>query len=426
MRTKTAGAGNVVVGLDLGTTKICALIAETTGSGRVKIIGVGNSASEGMRRGVVIDVEKTVQAIRRAVEEAELMAGVQVVAAYVGIAGEHVGSRNSRGVVAVGGSEGEVSPLDKERVIDAARAVSLPIDREVLHVLPQEFFVDGQGGIRDPVGMVGVRLEADVHIVTGAVTAAQNICKSILRADFEVRDIVLEPLASSYAVRDAAERDMGGCLIDGGGGTTDVTLFGRGSVRHTAVIGLGGQNVTNDVAIGLRTSWPQAEAIKCTHGAALSEQVEKEEVIEVPGIAGRPPRRVPRRELVTIIEPRMEEIFTMVRDPLRKMENPGTLGAGVVLTGGGVLLQGTVDLAEQVFEVPVRLGLPRGPRGTSLEGMADRVNSPIYATALGLVLFGMENMGMGKVNVQHRASGLGEGRFDAVLERMREWFHAWV
>ncbi len=412
--------GGMVVGLDLGTTKICAVIAERMAHGGIHIIGVGNSSSDGLRRGVVVDVEKTVLSIKKAVEEAELMAGVEVSSVYAGIAGEHIGSLNSRGIIAIGGHAREIVTADRERVEEAACAVAaVPIDREVLHVLPQEFMVDDQREIRDPTGMSGVRLEVDVHIVTGAVTSAQNICKSILRAGIEVRDIVLEPLASSWAVLDEEEKEMGICVVDVGGGTTDMALFAQGSVRHTGVIGLGGQNVTNDVAIGLRTSWPHAEKIKCDRGTALAGRVDAEEMVEVPGIAGRPPRSVSRRDLGAIIGPRMEEIFTMVRRELVERAGGNMPHSGVVLTGGGALLNGAVELAEQVFERPVRLGVPRG-----VEGMAERVTSPVYATALGLVLLGAENRTA--TNGQHKPDRLSEGKFDTVLTRMKEWFQGLI
>ncbi len=411
---------DIVVGLDLGTTKICAIIAERGVEGQVKVIGVGNHPSEGLRRGVVVDVEKTVESIKKAVSEAELMAGVEIGSVYAGIAGEHVGSANSHGLIAVGGEGGEVSSVDRDRVIEAARAVAgIANDREILHILPQDFSVDEQRGIRNPVGMVGARLEVDVHIVTGAVTSAQNICKSVLRAGIEVRDIVLEPLASSYAVLEQEERDMGVCLVDVGGGTTDVALFTQGSIRHTNVIGLGGQNVTNDVAIGLRTSWSHAESIKCASGTALAERVEKGDMVEVPGVAGRAPHQVPRQMLAAIIQPRMEEVFALVRRELAGALYGRPLNAGIVLTGGGALLEGAVELAEQVFELPVRLGIPRG-----FTGMADSVTNPIYATALGLALFGVESQEPGSGHVVEGPEGLSEGKFDSVLTRMRHWFKA--
>ena len=413
--------GGMVVGLDLGTTKICAVIAERSETGGLGIIGVGSSPSDGLRRGVVVDVEKTVQSIVKAVAEAQLMAGVEVNSVYAGIAGEHIGATNSRGVIAVGGIHEEIGESERDRVIESARAVAdVPIDREILHVLPQEFSIDDQRGIRDPIGMSGVRLEVEVHIVTGAVTSAQNICKSILRAGIEVRDIVLEPLASSQAVLEEDEREMGVCLLDVGGGTTDIAVFSQGTVRHTGVIGLGGQNVTNDVAVGLRTSWANAEAIKCDSGSALASLVGGDDAIEVPGIGDRPPKLIPRSELAEIIEPRMEELFSLAADRLISfgLECPfsaGLLSAGIVLTGGGALLQGAVELAERVFQVPVRLGIPTG-----FAGMTERVASPIYATALGLVLFGSENPITG--SGQARPNGLTEGRFEQVLKRMKEWF----
>ena len=407
----------IAVGLDLGTTKICAIIAEMAEQGRLNILGVGSCPSDGLRRGVVIDVEKSVNSIKKAVYQAELMAGVQVAAVYAGIAGEHISSFDSRGVIAIGGDNGAVNVADRERVIAAARAVSIPVEREVIHVLPQEFIVDGQSGIREPVGMVGVRLEANVHIITGAITSAQNICKSILRAGIEVRDIVLEPLASSCAVLDSDEKDMGVCLVDIGGGTTDVALFFQGGVRHTSVIGLGGQNVTNDVAIGLRTSWPQAENIKCTYGASLVDLVGEDEMVNLPAIATSGPRSVSRRELAAIIQPRMEEIFTLVRGELEGTNCNTFPNISIVLTGGGALLDGVVGLAERVFEMPARLGVPEGHAG-----MSDKVMSPIYATALGLVSFGLEYQKSTNSSVHHPNKGLSEGRFETVLNRMKEWF----
>jgi cell division protein FtsA len=410
---------SVVAGLDLGTTKVCAAITEADGEGPPRIIGVGQHPSEGLRRGVIVDVEKTVQAVGKAVKQAELMAGVEVEAVYAGIAGEHIHSFNSTGVVAVSGVAGRIGAGDRERVLEAASAVSVPPEREVLHILPQEFAVDGRWGIVDPVGMQGVRLEAAVHMVTGAVNAAQNICRSILRAGFEVRDLVLGPLACGQAVLDEEERQMGACLIDVGGGTTDVALFHRGGVRHTGVIGLGGRNVTNDLAIGLRTSWPQAERLKCQQGVALAERVGKEEMVEVPGIGGRSSQAVERRKLATIIEARMEEIFSLVR------QQTGLVGrrpeVGVVLTGGGALLEGVIELAERVLEAPARLGLPRG-----LGGLAEQVATPVYATALGLVLYGLGLSRRPGPVVQARNGHPGAVRPGSVLGRVKEWVQTWV
>ena len=329
--------GAVVAGLDLGTTKICAIIAERSDNGKLRIIGTGQRPSEGLRRGVIVDAEQTVKAIDEVVRQAELMAGVEAGAVYAGIAGEHIASLNSSGMVAVGDNGGRIAALDRERVLDAAGAVKVPLDREVLHILPQEFAVDGKRGIPDPVGMYGVRLEANVHVVTGAVTAVQNICRSILRAGVDVRDIVLEPLASSYAVLSEDEKQMGVCLIDIGGGTTDVTVFARGELRYSGIIGLGGQNVTNDVGIGLRTSWAEAERIKCAHGSAVTDGIADAEQVAVPGIAGRSAQPMPRRDLADIVEARMEELFALARQQVLAGMPGAVLGAGIVLTGGGAL-----------------------------------------------------------------------------------------
>jgi cell division protein FtsA len=379
--------GQIAVGLDLGTTKICAVIAEQVEEGW-NVIGVGNAPSEGLKRGVVVDVEGTVAGIRRALDEAQLMAGLDVEAVFAGIAGEHISSLNSRGVIGIGGRGAEIGPEDRARVIEAARAVAIPFDREVLHVLPQEFVVDDQRGIRDPVGMSGVRLETSVHIVTGAATAAQNITKSIERAGVGVRGLLLEPLASGRAVLQADEREMGVCLVDIGGGTTDVAFYTQGGVRHTAVIGIGGQNVTNDVALCLRTSMAHAELVKREFGMAVAAGIDPGEMVEMPGIAGRDARQVARGELAAIIEARMEEVFSMVAEQIVRSGAGQELGAGIVLTGGGALLEGVVELAESVLDMPVRLGAPSG-----LGGVGERVASPIYATALGLVLMGAETEG---------------------------------
>jgi cell division protein FtsA len=413
-----SGDGKLVVGLDLGTTKICTVIAEVAADRGPRVLGVGSCPSQGLRRGVVTDVEKTVQAVEKAIHQAELMAGVEVQEVFAGIAGEHVSSLNSSGVVAIAGEDGRITEEDRRRVLESAGAVNIPIDREILHVLPQEFVVDGRRDIADPVGMFGVRLEAHVHVVTGAVTAAQNICRSILRAGLEVRDIALEPLASCAAVLNADERQMGICLVDVGGGTTDIAVFTRGGIRYTGVIGLGGQNVTSDVAIGLRTSWPTAEKIKCTWGTASLHQVGEDEVVEVPGVAGRPAQQTSRRLLADIIEARMEEIFILVREQLGAVRFE--LAAGIVLTGGGALIDGAVELAERVFEVPVRLGVPRG-----VTGMVEGVESPAYATALGLARLAGER-GARDGEQWLKRENLDEDGFEAVFGRMKEWFQTWV
>jgi cell division protein FtsA len=401
-------------GLDLGTTKVCCVIAEADIDGERRIIGVGTAPSEGLRRGVVIDVGKTVQSIQRAVDEAQTAAGVELRAVTAGIAGEHIGSLDSSGAVAVEGRDHEVGPGDRERAVEAARTVAIPFDREVLHVLPQEFAVDDQRGVRDPVGMTGVRLHADVHIVTGAVTSVQNVCKSVQRAGLEVEDIVLEPLASSRCLIGEEERDVGVALIDVGGGTTDLALFHGGSVRRTAVIGVGGQSVTSDIAICLRTSWGQADRLKLEHGTARVPDEEDDQYLLVSTGPGRPRDPVSRGQLAAIVEARMEEIFRLVGEQIDGCPGGDRLGAGIVLTGGGALVEGAVELAERVLQRPVRLAAPAGT-----EGIGERVASPIYATAVGLAWMAADGTG----DTRPRR-GLSEGRVDSVAGRMREWFEA--
>ena len=376
-----AQATKTHVGLDIGTTKISCIVADMNGAGELRIVGVGNAPSEGLRRGVVVDLEKTVSSITRAVDEAERMAGVPVKGVTAGIAGDHIRSINSRGVIAVSRKDNEIGPADVSRVVEAAQAVAIPVDREIIHVIPQEFIVDDQDGIKDPVGMSGVRLEAEVHIITGAVTSAQNICRAIQRAGLKVHDLVLEPLASSHAVLGRDERDLGVVLLDIGGGTTDVAVFFEGSIRHTAIIPFGGSNVTNDIAIGLRTPIDKAEAIKIMHGSALASLVPAEETITVSGVGGRADREISRHVLASMIEPRMEEIFTLANREVKKNHFAELLGGGVVLTGGTSLMPGIVDLAEQVFEMPVRLGVPQG-----VGGLSANVADPRFSTGVGLVL----------------------------------------
>ena len=381
------GKENLLVGLDIGTTKIAVIISELQESGEPKIVGIGTSRSEGLKRGVVINLERTVESIAKAVEDAELMAGVKVNSVFAGIAGDHIRSINSRGVIAVSRSGNEIHPSDVQRVISAARTVALPMDREIIHVLPQEYTVDDQSGIKDPVGMAGVRLEAEVHIVTGAVTSAQNIYRSVKKSGLEVCDLVLQSLASSYALLSPEEQELGVTLIDLGGGTTDIAIFHDGSIRHTAVIGAGGKNVTNDIAIGLRTSVEQAEEIKKSYGCALSGLVNSDEMIQVPGVRGGEPKEISRSVLAAIIEPRAEEIFSLVLQEMKKTNYSDLLGAGVVLTGGGSLLEGMVELAEQIFDMPVRKGIPQG-----FSGLVDVVSTPIHSTGVGLILYGLEQL----------------------------------
>jgi cell division protein FtsA len=406
------GSNNYVVGLDIGTTKIGAIIADLSVEEGPKIVGVGTSTSEGLRRGVVVNLEKTVQSISKAVAEAELMAGTEVHSVLAGIAGDHIRSINSRGVIAVSGANREIGKSDVNRVVDAAKAVAIPMDREIIHVLPQEYIVDDQAGIKDPVGMAGVRLEAEVHIVTGAVTSAQNLYKSVQKSGLNVKDLVLEPLASSYAVLSPEEKELGVVLLDIGGGTTDIAVFYEGSIRHTAVIGLGGNNVTGDIAIGLRTSLAQAEKIKLEKGTALVSLVEDDDFITVPGIGGRQDRQVPRSLLASIIQPRMEELFSLAMREIRRTDYADLLAAGAVLTGGASLLPGVVELAEQIFDMPVKLGIPVG-----FGGLVDLAQSPLHATGVGLILYAMQNgdqNGLGRLTEANM--------FERIFDRMKKWF----
>ncbi len=403
-----------ITGLDIGTTKIGVIIAEVNGEATPTIIGVGTSPSEGLRRGVVVNLEKTVRSIRAAIEEAERQAGLHVGEVYAGIAGDHIKSINGRGVVAVAGPDNEITQADICRVIDAAKAVALPIDREILHILPQEFIVDDQNGIKDPIGMSGVRLEAEVHIVTGAVTSAQNIYRSIDRAHVHTVDLVLEPLASSYAVLGEDEKELGCIVMDLGGGTTDIAMLFEGSIRHTAVVGLGGNNVTNDLALGLRTPIENAEAIKKEHGCAILREADREETIEVPGVGGRPARRIAKAYLVEIIQPRVEEILTLAQREITKSNFCHLMTAGLVLTGGGSLLKGTVELAEDIFDMPVKLGVPNG-----FTGLKDLATSPIHATGVGLIHYAMKHKYENGELLRSDDSSI----LAWVGERMRKWFN---
>ena len=398
---------SLVVGLDIGTTKICTIVGEMA-DGQVKSIGLGPFPSKGLRKGVVINIESTVQSIKKAVEEAELMADCHITSVYVGIAGGHIKGINSHGVIAI--KNKEITEKDKNRVIDAASAVAMPMDREIIHVIPQEYIVDDQDGIKDPVGMSGVRLEGRVHIVTGAITSAQNIIKCANRAGLDVDDIVLEQLGSSEAVLTPEEKEMGAAIIDIGGGTTDLVIFLNGSIKHTAVFSMAGNHITNDISVGLRTPVEEAEKIKIRYGCALTSLVRKDETIEVPSVGGRKPRVLSRQTLAEIIEPRVEEILTLVRDELMKMNYGNLLASGVILTGGSAILEGIPELAEQIFNLPVRKGTPVG-----IGGLVDLVNSPIYATGVGLVLYGSRNMAQSRFKV-------GEGNiFSKVTRRMKEW-----
>jgi cell division protein FtsA len=403
---------NVFVGLDIGTTKIACIISELDSSGELKLIGVGVSPSDGLRKGVVVNIDKTVRSIQKAVEEAELMAGVDVDAVWVGVAGDHIRAINSRGVVAISRDDNEITESDVLRAIDAAKAVSIPMDREILHVIPQEYVVDDQKGIKDPIGMCGVRLETQVHIITGAVTSAQNIYKSVDKAGLKVIDLVLEPLASCYAVLEKDEKELGVALIDMGGGTTDIAIYFDESIRHTAVVGLGGKNVTSDIAIGIRTPIERAEEIKKQYGCAYSPLVKNNEFISVPGVGGREQREVSRAVLSSIIEPRMEEILSLALREIKRTEYADMLGAGVVLTGGGSLMDGVQELAEKVFEIPVKLGIPSG-----FGGLTEAAKSPVHATGVGLCMYGMEQA----KNRKGKKNLTGDDNFKKIFERMKSW-----
>ena len=402
------GQENIIVGLDIGTTKICAVVGEKTGD-KINIVGIGTHPSIGLRKGVVVNIESTVESIQKAVEEAELMAGCEISSVYAGIAGGHITGFNSRGIVAIKGPE--VTQQDVDRVIDAARAVAIPMDREVIHVIPQEFIIDEQGGIQNPVGMSGVRLEAKIHIVTGAVTSAHNIVKCANRSGLDVCDIVLEPLASGEAVLTDEEKDVGTALLDLGGGTSDLAIFSGKNIKHTFVLSLGGSNLTNDISIGLRASMAEAEKIKKKYGTCVARSINSEETIEVPGMGGRKPRKLPRQILGEILEPRVEEIFTLIKREIFRAGMDKIVTSGVVLTGGSSLLEGIEDIAETVFDLPSRLGRPRG-----ISGLTDVVNNPMYATAVGLVLYGARIQPKKKFRIRDT------NIFNRVMTRMKRWF----
>lgn len=423
---------DVIVGLDIGTTKICSIVGEITDNG-IDIVGIGTHPSSGLRKGVVINIDSTVESIKRAVEEAELMAGCEIRTAYVGIAGGHISSLNSHGIVAI--KDNEITENDVRRVIEAAKAVAIPLDREVIHVIPQEFIIDDQDGIKEPVGMCGVRLESKVHIVTGAVSSAQNIVKSCNKAGISVAELVLEPIASAEAVLTADERELGVVLVDIGGGTTDIAVYSQGSLVHTAVLAVGGNHITNDIAVGLRTPQNEAEKIKLKHGCAMASMVSPDETIEVPGVGGRKPRTVLRKLLAEIIEPRIEEIFSLVSREVAKSGYQDLVASGIVLTGGASILEGMPELAEFVFDMPVKRGMPLG-----LGGLKDVVNSPKFATAVGLLRY-MANKTAGRAKgpgrmfakfqagkVQAREKSAGgnvsdglTGAYDKVRASMRGW-----
>lgn len=400
---------NLIVGLDIGTSKVVAIVGEIGPEGEIEIIGLGSNPSRGLKKGVVVNIESTVHSIQRAVEEAELMAGCQINSAFAGIAGSHIRSLNSHGIVAI--RDKEVTSSDIDRVIDAARAVAIPADQKILHILPQEFLIDNQEGIKEPVGMSGVRLEAKVHLVTGAVSAAQNIIKCVRRCGLEVDDIILEQLASSHSVLTEDEKELGVCLVDMGGGTTDIAIFTDGAIRHTAVIPIAGDQVTNDIAVALRTPTQYAEELKIKYACALTQLTSADETIEVPSVGDRPPRRLARQTLAEVVEPRYEELLNLIQAELRRSGFEDIVAAGVVLTGGSSKMEGLVELAEEVFHMPVRLGMPQ-----RISGLAEVVQNPIYATGVGLLLFGHKHAR------EQRPQPRMDSGLSGVWARMKSWF----
>ena len=400
---------NLVVALDIGTSKIAALVGEINDDNGIEIIGFGCHPSRGLKRGVVVNIESTVQSIQRALEEAELMAGCDIHSAITGIAGSHIRSLNSHGIVAI--RDREVHQSDIDRVIDAARAVAIPADQQVLHILPQEFIVDTQDGVREPIGMSGVRLEAKVHIVTGAVSAAQNITKCVKRCGLHVGDIILEQLASSHSILTEDEKELGVCVVDIGGGTTDIAVFIDGAISHTAVIPIAGDQVTNDIAVALRTPTKNAEQLKKKFGTVLSHKIDTNETIQVPNIADRAPKNIQRRALAQVIEARYEELFTLVLAELRRSGFEDLIAAGVVITGGASKVEGAVELAETIFQMPVHIGVPSG-----ITGLMDVRDNPSFATGVGLLIHGAQQQSQPSVtNVNLSSRGL--------WPRMRSWFN---
>ncbi len=400
---------DLLVGIDIGTSKVVTLVGEVTNDGKVNVIGFGSHPSQGLKRGVVVNIESTVNSIQRSVEDAELMAGCEIYSAYTGIAGSHIHSINSHGIVAI--RDNEVTANDVERVIDAAKAIALPADQKILHVLPQEFIIDHQNAIREPVGMSGVRLEAKVHIVTGAVSAAQNIVKCMKRCGLTASDIVLEQFASSQSILSEDEKELGICLIDIGGGTSDIAIFTDGAIRHTAVIPIAGDQVTNDIAIALRTATRTAEEIKIHHGCALHELIDTNQMLELPALGDKAGRRIPRRALTEVIEARYEELFTLALAELRRSGLADAIPAGIVLTGGASQVEGAQELAERVFKMPVRVGKPH-----NVTGLPHIIHNPIYATGVGLLMYGLNQ------RQNQRDVVFNQPSMKSLWSRMRNWF----
>ncbi len=400
---------NLIVGLDIGTSKIVTIVAELLPEGTLKVIGLGQHVSRGLKKGVVVNIDSTMQAIQRSLEEAELMADCKINTVFTGIAGSHIKSLNSHGMVKI--KDAEVSQMDVDRVVETARAVALPADQQILHILTQEFIIDGQDDVREPLGMSGMKLEVKVHIVTGAVAAAQNIVKCIKRCGLEVSDLILQPLASSIAVLTEDEKELGVCLVDIGGGTTDIAVFKNGSIRHTAVIAVAGDQMTNDIAVAFRTPTQSAEEIKIKHGCALRQLADPREVVEVPGVDGREARQLSIQTLAEVIEPRVVELYELVLQELRRSGMEEMIASGIVITGGSSMMRGMMELGEEIFHMPVRLGMPR-----YVGGLSEVVSNPRYATAVGLIL-------MGKQQLERQISGqMDSSSVGRIFEKMKSWF----
>ncbi|WP_421773856.1 cell division protein FtsA [Gracilimonas sp.] len=411
---------NIMVGLDIGTTKICAIVASIDEQERIHILGVGKAQSDGLNRGVVVNIDKTVNAIKDAIAQAELASGIQVNSVNVGIAGDHIRSMRSKGVITINNKDNEITAKDVERLLEDCQRIMLPTDQQILHVIPQEFVVDGQDGISDPVGMSGMRMEAEVHIITGLVSAAKNIYRCVERAGYQVADIILEPLASSYSVLDEEEKEAGVVLVDIGGGTTDVAIFQDNTIRHTAVIAIAGQKVTDDIRLGLSVLDDQAETLKRKHGESYADLIEEDEVITVPGIAGRPPKEITKSILAKIVQARMEEILEIVGIEIKRSGYADSMSAGVVITGGGSLVKNVCPLANEILGLDAKVGIPLGITG----GLKEEVNSPIYATGVGLVMHALRS---GTANNQTMMPSSSKGTnveqvMQKITNRMKSWF----
>jgi len=400
---------NLIVGLDVGTSKIVAIVAELQPEGTLKVIGLGQHVSRGLKKGVVVNIESTMQSIQRALEEAELMADCKINNVYTGIAGSHIKSLNSHGMVKI--KDAEVSQMDVDRVVETARAIALPADQQILHILTQEFIIDGQEDVREPLGMSGMKLEVKVHIVTGAVAAAQNIVKCIKRCGIEVSDLILQPLASSLAVLTEDEKELGVCLVDIGGGTTDIAVFKQGAIRHTAVVPIAGDQMTNDVAVAFRTPTQAAEEIKIKHGCALRQLADPREIVEVPGVDGRDPRQLSVQTLAEVLEPRIVELYELVLNELRRSGMEEMIASGIVITGGSAMMRGMVELGEEIFHMPVRLGMPR-----YVGGLSEVISNPRYATGVGLVLMGKQQL------ERHLTGQMESSSFGRIMDKMKSWF----